>query len=193
MFDPQRDPFPLPNPFRKEASGAPRRPPPPNPREWTRLYIMALVFLLTVGTMIYMRKMAAPKPKKDKPAGDAIDYSLQKDPQAERPKEGQDPSDPPEGKRVKREIPVPPLPKDGVVDFRELAAPFQDGRQKPVKETPEFIGLLNVFLNSVTPESISKRVNPAVTVDQAYLAPATHRGEVLKAYGRLIYIYTERL
>jgi hypothetical protein len=183
----------LANPFRKEEPGA-RRPAPPagsTPREWVRLYVMGVVFLMTVGAMIYMRKISVPNPKKDKQTGEAIDYTLQGEPRKPRPGEGRDPSG--EAAPVKKDIPVPPLPKDGIVDFRELAAPFQDGRQKPVKETPEFIGLLNVFLNSVTPESVTNRVNPNVTVDQAYLAPAKHRGEVLRAYGRLIYIYTERL
>jgi len=193
MFDPQKDPFALPNPFRKEEGG-PRRPPPGgNPREMTRIYIMALVFVMTVGTMIYMKKVAVPSAKKEKPAGDAVGYSIQGDARQGRPEAGQETPAPDPERRVKKELPLPPLPKDGVVDFKELAAPFQDGRQKPVKETPEFIGLLNVFLTFVTPESISKRVNPEVSVDRAYLAPEKHRGEVLRAYGRLIYIYTERL
>jgi len=62
---------PLANPFRKKGgdgeAAAPARPARPSdgtPREMVKLYIMALVFFMSVGTMIYMWKVVtAPKAK----------------------------------------------------------------------------------------------------------------------------------
>lgn len=184
----------LPNPFRKEEPAQRKPPEKAGPREWARLYVMAMVLCMCIGMMIYTKKLATPRAKKgEKPGPEQIDYKIQDqirkkpDAGAEEAARQEDPEKP------RKEVPIQPLPKDGIVDFKELARPFQDGQDKPVKESPEFINLLNVFMNAVTPESLSQRVNPEVTADQAYLDPAKHRGEVIRAYGRLIYIYTERL
>jgi flagellar basal body-associated protein FliL len=180
----------LSNPFRKPPGGGRPAPPPGvTSKDWAKLYIMALVFLMAVGTAIYMRKVASATPK-PKPAPQKPDFTVRPDkPGPQDPAPAPDPQEPP----VKRDIPIPPLPKDGIPNFKELAAPFQDGLEKPVKETPEFIALLNVMMNGVTPESLSKLVTPDLNADTAYLDSAKHRGEVMRAYGRLIYIYTERI
>jgi hypothetical protein len=151
------------------------------------MYVMAMVLFAVVGTMVYMKKMVDNLNEKKGgrgPGPGQVDYKV---------REGPPPADPVTGEPEKKQIPVPPLPQDGRVSFRDLAAPFQDGEEKVVKETPEFINVLNVFLNSVTPESASKLVNPALTADLAYLDPAKHRGEFVRSYGRLIQIYTERM
>ncbi len=189
-MDPQ-----LSNPFRKpEGGGGGRRTPPEGvtSRDWAKLYIMALVFLMVVGAAIYLRKVAVSKPK---PKADPTrpDFSVR--PDRPPPKDPADPASPDEAQEPppRKDIPIPPLPKDGVPDFRELASPFRDGAEKPVKETPEFLALLNVMMNAVSSESLAKRVNPDLSAELAYLDPAKHRGEVLRSYGRLIYIYTERI
>jgi len=183
----------LANPFRKEEPG-PRKPPPGvSPKEWSRIYIMALVLLMTIGVMIYVKRESDPNKKKPRPPGEQVDFKVREE-QAEPkppvpPEEAQKPDEP--GK--KKEVQLTPLPKDGVVPYKELAAPFKDGQEKLVKETPEFINLLNVFLHSVTGEALGKLVNPQINADLAYLSPSRYRGEVVRAYGRLIKIYTERL
>jgi hypothetical protein len=177
----------LANPFRKDSGGV--KPPSTAiaPKEMARLYVMALVFLMAVGGMIYARKWMTPTgAKKGKLPAGQVDYRIQEGGGAAPASGGQEAQP-----REKKDVPVAPLPKDGIVNYRELAAPFRDGEEKPVKETPEFVNLLNVFMNAVTPESLSKAVNPALTVDQAFLDPNRHRGEVVRAYGRLIKIYTE--
>jgi hypothetical protein len=185
----------LPNPFRDAQEGRRRAAPPPGvgQKEWTRLYAMAVVFMLCVGTMIYVKKtMDAPKKEeKGLPAGQ-VQYSIEGAPK----KPAQDPVPQPApdpAKPVKVDVTVPPLPKDGAIDFKALAAPFKDGTEKPVKETPEFIQMLNVTLNAVKPEDVSKRVAAGLTTEAVGKDPAKHRGEVLRIYGRLIYIYTEKL
>ncbi len=178
--------FEMPNPFRKEA---PRKPPPPgiSNADWAKMYIMAFVLFLVVGTMIYLKKSLDQPPKGDeKPGADQVGYKMR-----DSGVEGT-------GAAVKqgaprKEIPIPPLPPEGAVSFRDLAAPFQDGEEKPVKESLEFVNLLNVFLNRVTPESIRKAVQPELTADKAFLEPSKHRGEALRSYGHLIQIFTESM
>ncbi len=179
----------LANPFRKEEPA--RRAPPPKtpPTVWVRLYVMAFLLFLVVGTMIYMKKMSdAARARKDRPGTGEIDYRMGGGGGGKAPATG---DEAPPAQR--KDIPVAPLPQDGAVSFRDLAAPFLDGEEKPVEETPEFINLLNVFLNAVTPETLRKQVNPHLTADLAYLAPDRHRGEALRTVGRLIQIYTERV
>jgi len=187
---------PLANPFRKDpgpeglAAHRPPPPPPVGPREWARLYIMAVVFFLALGLSIYFRKISVPKTKPaEKPAADEIDYSMRKGrgPETSHPTPG--PQDP----EKKKDVPLPPLPQGEVSSFKELAAPFRDGEETPVKETPEFITLLQVFLKNVKPEALKKMAPPGRTGDAAYRDPARHRGEVVRTYGRLIKIYTEPL
>lgn len=180
----------LANPFR-EGSGGRKPPPPVSGREWARLYIMALVLLMAIGVMVYIKRGSKAKAKGPLP-GEQVEYKVRPDKSAQTPPgpDGAEKTDPPDRKK---EVQVAPLPKDGIVPYRDLAAPFKDGLDKVVKETPEFINLLNVFLHAVTPESIGKAVNPQVNADLAYLHPSRHRGEVVRSYGRLIKIYTERL
>lgn len=185
------------NPFRKKPEGderPARRPsaPPPggSPKEMVRLYIMALVFFMAVGTMIYMWKTAATPPKKK--AAPGIGYVIRPDGTRVGP-DGPAPADAPALPPVKKDVPLQELPKDGVVDFKKLAEPFLDGVEKPQKETPEFVAMLRVMLNAVTPEMMSKRVDPALTADLAYLDAQKRRGEVVRVYGRLVKIYTEPL
>jgi hypothetical protein len=182
----------LPNPFRDSQEGRRRPTPPPGvgQREWTRLYAMAVVFMLCVGVMLYVKKSMDEPKKGDKALPtDQVQYSIEgagkKDP---GPQAAPDASKP-----AKVDVVVPPLPKDGPIDFKALAAPFKDGSEKPVKETPEFIQMMNVTLNVVKPEDFSKRVVPGLTTESVNREPAKHRGEVLRLYGRLIYIYTEKL
>lgn len=185
-------PEPMANPFRKSGAAGPRVPPPPGmmPREWARLYVMALILLLALGTMIYMRKMmpsGAPRADGKEPGG--VAFESRRPPQDSGAGEAR--PEPPAGR--KKEIPLAPLPADGAVPYRELAAPFRDGDEPPVKETAEFVNLLNVFLNAVTPEGFSKAVDPQVHADRAFLEPDRYRGTPLRTYGRLIRIYTEPL
>ena len=183
----------LPNPFRKEEPG-PRRPPPGvSPKEWSRIYVMALVLLMAIGVMIYVKRGADPGKKKARPPGEQVDFKVREDKGPTPPPVAPEGEEKPDEPGKKKDIQVAPLPKDGIVPYKELAAPFKDGQEKVVKETPEFINLLNVFLHSVTPESIGKQVNPVLNADLAYLKPVQNRGEVVRAYGRLIKIYTERL
>src|SRR5687767_2864212 len=130
----------LANPFRQPEPG-PRRPPTSNPNELRRLYIMGIVFLMVVGLMIYVKKtgLTDKTTKKESPAPGQVDYSIKGDPKKDPGQAQTDPATPED--KPKRDIPIPPLPKDGVINFKELAAPFRDGQEKPVKETPEFIGL----------------------------------------------------
>jgi hypothetical protein len=170
----------LSNPFRKDAP-PPRRPMPVSSREWARLYVMGGVFVAVVGTMAYMKGViSAPPPKPDARRAGQADPGVKAAPAT-------DPNP------VKKEVTPAPLPQDGVTSFREYAAPFKDGLEKPEKETPEFINLLNVFLNSVTRESLSKLVTPGLNANRVFLEPEKHRGAVLKVYGRLIQVFTERV
>ena len=185
----------LANPFRKRSldAEAPRRPaaaPSGTPREMVKLYVMALVFFMALGTMIYMWKAAtAPRDKKGKGQGVGL---LRPDGSRQTP-DGAAPPDGPPLPPVKKDVPLQDLPKDGLVDFKKLAEPFVDGLEKPVKETPEFVALLRVMLTSVTPEALVQRVNPKYNADLAYLNIREARGEVVKSYGRLVKIYTEPL
>ena len=180
----------LANPFRKRGDpGAGQEPPrlprkdDGTPREMVKLYIMALVFFMAVGTMIYMWKtVTAPKPKA-RSSGVGL--------RADGSREGAPPQPP--LPPVKKDVPLQELPKDGIIDFKKLAEPFVDGLEKPVKETPEFVAMLRVMLSSVKAEDLAKRANPALNADQAYLDTAKTRGEVVKTYGRLVKIYTEPL
>lgn len=185
------------NPFRKPGEPGPRVPPPSRamPAEWARLYVMGLVFLLAVGTMIYMAKMIRPAAPAGggEPSGNVVVSREAPAVPSEAPgAEGEPGSQqPPPGRR--KEIPLAPLPEGDAVPYRELAAPFRDGEEPPVKETPEFVNLLNVFLNAVRPEAFSKAVDPQVQADRAFLEPDRHRGTPLRTYGRLIRIFTEPL
>ena len=49
------------------------------------------------------------------------------------------------------------------------------------------------MMNSVTPERITEEVTPKLTAAAAYETSEEHRGKVLRVYGRLITIYTERI
>jgi hypothetical protein len=154
---------------------------------------MAFVLFLVVGTMIYMKKTAdsGAARKKDRPGAGQIEYKVSPAPgpdPAGTPPAAQDPTLP-----SRKDIPLLPVPAEGRASFRELASPFRDGEEPLVKETPEFVNLINVFLNSVSAEELRKRVNPAMTAELAYRDPARHRGEVVRCYGPLIQIYTERL
>lgn len=180
----------LPNPFRRDE---PRRAPPPalSGKEFARLYVMAFVLVLVIGTMIAMKKMTDTLNRpKDRPGPGQIDFKVRDS----LGTAGQDapapgtPEAPP-----KKVIEVPKPPDEEGVDFKALAAPFRDGEEKVVKETPEFITLVSTFLKSVTREGISRKVTPGLTADAAFLDPARHRGAVLRTYGRLIQIYTERI
>ncbi|HLF93568.1 MAG TPA: hypothetical protein VJB14_08900 [Planctomycetota bacterium] len=184
---------PLANPFRQDDSG-PRRPPPAvSGREWSRIYIMALVFLMSIGVMVYIRRSGDSSKAKPRPPGEQVDFKVREDKGTAPPPVAPDGQGKPDEPGKKKEVAIAPLPKDGIVPYKELAAPFKDGMEKVVKETPEFINLVNVFLHAVTPESIAKAVNPKLNADLAYLQPIQNRGEVVHAYGRLIKIYTERL
>jgi len=186
----------LANPFRKKnddeaAAPARRSAPPPSgtPREMVRLYVMALVFFMAVGTMIYMWKtVTAAPPRKAKGEG----VSLRSDGTRTGPDGTAQPEAPPLPP-VKKDVPLQDLPKDGIVDFKKLAESFVDGLEKPVKETPEFVALLRTLLSSVTPDMLEKRVVPGTTADVAYLESAKRRGEVVRVYGQLTRIYTEPL
>ncbi len=182
--------FDLPNPFRKEAD----TPPPPAPvsgREWGRLYIMGFVLFLVVATMITMKKVTDTLSKaKDRPGPDQVDFKV-RDTTGGKPPAPQAQEESPEG--PKKAIQVPAPPPEGTLNFRELAVPFRDGEERIVKETPEFINLVSVFLKSVTREGIAGKVAPGLTADAVYRDPAKHRGDVLRVYGRLIQIYTERI
>jgi hypothetical protein len=185
----------LANPFRKKDEPEKRAPAPrpsssSTPREMVRLYIMALVFFMALGTMIYMWKAAATAPKK--PVQPGVGYSLRPDgtrtgPDGKAP-EAEAPLPP-----VRKDVPLQELPKDGVVDFKKLAEPFRDGLEKPVKETPEFVAVLRTLLTAVTPEMMAKRAHPELTADKAYHDTQRVRGEVVRVYGRLVKIYTEPL
>jgi hypothetical protein len=181
--------LPMFNPFRKGGGQRPAPPAGPGSKELSRLYAMAVVFLLCVGAMIYMKRQLGTDPgKKDALPADQIRYSVQDGDSRTPPLAAQE-----DASRPRKEIPLPPRPKDAPVDFKALAAPFRDGQEKPVKETPEFVALLDAALNGVTPEDFSKKVAPGLTCDAVYREPAKHRGDVLRVYGRLIYIYTERM
>ncbi len=179
----------LANPFRKDQP-APRRP-ELSGRDWARIYVMGGVLFLVVGTMLYMKKMTdALARAKERPGPGQVDYVMRDRP-AEGAQDAPGPGEIPDGEKKVVQVPAP-QGEEGL-SFRELAAPFQDGEGKIVKETQEFITLVSAFLNSVTREGLAKKVRPELTADQAYRDPAAHRGEVLRVYGRLIQIYTERI
>jgi hypothetical protein len=183
----------LANPFRKRSSEgeAPRRPPGGTPRELTRLYIMALVFLMSVATMVYMWKAAVAAPRKPQKAG--VGVTVRPDGTREGAPDGQAPQAKAPLPPVKKDVPLQELPKDGLVDFKKLAEPFRDGLEPPVKETPEFVALLRTMLTAATPEMLAKRVNPELNAEKAYHDTQRARGEVVRVYGRLVKIYTEPL
>jgi hypothetical protein len=182
----------LPNPFRKDE---PRSAPPPavvGQKEWARLYVMAFVLVLVVGTMIAMKKMTDTLNRpKDRPGPGQVDFKV-RDSLGGTAGQAAPPADAPEAP-PKKVIEVPAPPAEEGVDFRALAAPFRDGEEKIVKETPEFISLVSVFLKSVTREGLARKVTPDLTADRAFLEPAKNRGAVFRTYGRLIQIYTERI
>lgn len=179
----------LPNPFRRDSSPPPR--PSISSMEWGRLYLMSFVLLLVVAFMVYTKKMSGgTETRKDAPGPGQIDFRIRDTAAQGRTTPGEGP-EPQEGPR--REIPLPPPVGEEAVDFRELAAPFRDGEEKIVKETPEFLRLVSVFLKSVTPQGIAKKIVPGLTADRAFLEPAVHRGRALRVYGRLIQLYTERI
>lgn len=182
--------FELANPFRKDAP--PRSAPPGGtPREWARLYVMAIVLFMVVATMIYMKKMVDSMNQKKAAATRALgpgelEYRVNPKPP------GQGGPEAPAGTE-KKQVPLLPVPPGEVTQFKELAAPFRDGMEKIEKETPEFITFLNVMANSVTGEGLSKAVRKGLTAEIAFQKPAEHRGEVLQCYGQLIQLYTERI
>ncbi|HYE98830.1 MAG TPA: hypothetical protein VEJ18_07965 [Planctomycetota bacterium] len=185
----------LANPFRRdpEAGGGARRPSPPpsnTPREFVRLYVMGLVFLMALAGLIYTQRVIREKPA-PKPKTGEIDYTVRRDLPGGAP---QDPAAPEQAiPKEKKSVALQALPKDGQVDFKALAEPFRDGMEKPVKETPEFVALLRTLLTSVTPDMLEKRVVPGTTADAAYLQSAQRRGDVVRVYGQLTRIYTEPL
>lgn len=184
---------PLANPFRRdpEEVDRPRRPAAAptsgTPREFVRLYVMGLVFLVALGGLVYTQRMMMSKPP-EKPKTGEIDYSVRRE-AAQDPAATADPSAP----REKKAVPLQDVPKDGLVDFKKLAEPFRDGLEKPVKETPEFVALLRTLLNTATPEMMEQRVTPEATANLAYLESDKRRGDVIRVYGQLIRIYTEPL
>jgi len=179
----------MPNPFRRAP--APSRPPPVDSRDWGRLYVMAFVLFLVVGTMIYMKKIVdAASKTKGRPGPGQVDFKI-RDTTGDVPQEPAPPGEKPvEPKKV---VQVPPPPAEESLNFRELAAPFRDGEEKIGRETPEFINLVNVFLKSVTREGLARKIVPGLTAEKVYLDPAGQRGAALRVYGRLIQIYTERI
>jgi hypothetical protein len=184
----------LANPFRK-APDAPSRPAPPpggTPKEMVRLYVMALVFLMAIATMVYMKKSSEAKPKKPKNAPGEIDYTLRREPPVDATPEGQEkPDGGPAPKKKAAELQE--LPKDGVIDFRKLAEPFRDGMDKVAHESPEFIAVLRTMINVVPADGLGRLADPELKADAAYLDPVKHRGSVVRVYGQLVKIYTEPL
>jgi hypothetical protein len=136
------------------------------------------MLLLMVGAMAYVRRRADRLP-------------------APEPGVSLCPADPPpQGIVAQGEKPpwmIAPLPPDGSIPWQALAAPFKDGAGRIDKETPEFMALLSAFVRVVTPGVIAKAADPALTADAGFRHPADYRGRVMRIYGRLIRIYTERL
>ena len=176
----------MPNPFRQDA---PRKAPQPGvgSRDLMRLYVMAVVLVLVAAGMVFMYQETLSKPEAEEKKGGV---TVRKE---APPGGGQPAPEVPEKPKEKRKIDVDPLPEDGEISFEKLAAPFRDGTEKPVKETREFITLLTAFLNAVTPESLSEKIEKGLTADIAYHEPDKRRGTPLSVYGRLIMIYTERI
>lgn len=173
----------MPNPFRRGS--APRHMSIPPGSIWPRLYVMSMLLVVIVGTMIYMKRTLdkPPAAKAGRPGPGEIDFTVR----------GGAPGQEKPGEAVPPTIVPSPLPQEGPISFRDLAAPFKDGREPVVKETPEFVNLVNAFAKGVKPAEFSARVNPAVTIDAAYNDPLKHRGEVIRCRGPIHKIYTERL
>jgi hypothetical protein len=180
------------NPFRKPAEGGAARRPAPvqgTPKELVRLYVMALVFLMAIAGMVWMKKFGEPKPEPKKKSGE-IDYTFRQDGAPEGKEKQADSPDAPPAKKV---VPLQDVPKEGAVDFKKLAEPFRDGLEKPVKETPEFVAVLRTMINAVPAETATKLVNPELNGDAAYLDPVKARGEMVRVYGQMLHLYTEPL
>lgn len=151
----------LPNPFRSPPAPARRAAAPPGPREWTRLYILALAFLLIVAAVIGFRRV------------------------------GSGPSPAPPEVTVTLGPQVTPPPDGAATPFRELAAPFRDGMETPDREAREFRSLVERFRESATADAVSRAVDPALTADAAYRDAARHRGAALRTRGRLLMLSPE--
>ena len=175
----------LPNPFRKDSRAQAAAPPGMGMRDWARLYVMGFVLLVIIGGMVFMSDAGKPRKNKARPGpGISIEpVATQTAPESPAAEEEE---------KIEVELTELPTPGEGEIDFRALAAPFKDGRDAQVKETPEFVSLLKVFINQVAYGDLAKRINPTVTADQAYRDPGKHRGEVFRVRGRLIKDYPER-
>ncbi len=172
----------MPNPFRQGSSRVP--PQGITPKQWIVLYVLTGILVLVIGAMIYFKGVAESGGKKTPPGPGEVDDGVEGGASGAVVGEKQKPEEPPI-----KEVDVAPLPQEGEVSLRDLAASFKDGQKKPVKETAEFINMLNAVANSFTSEEFSKKVTPGLTAETAFKAPDKHRGEVLRCKGRLIYLY----
>ncbi len=181
------------NPFRKDREETRPQPQPPiSARDWTRLYVCGFVLVLVVGTMIYMKKIVDSAAKgKDRPGPGQVDFKV-RDTSEEAIRGAKTAPESPQDEG-RKPVQVPSPPREEHLNFRELAAPFHDGEEQIDKDSPEFLNLVNVFVNSVTREGLSRRIDPRLTAEAAYADPARHRGAALRVYGPLIQIYTERI
>ncbi len=152
----------LPNPFRAPPGPSRRAPAPPGPREWGRLYILALAFLLVMAAVIGFRRLGSGPPPPPPPE---VTLSL-----------GAQETSPPAG---------PATP------FREMAAPFRDGMETLDREAPEFRSVVERLRDSATAGAVSRAVDPALTADGAYRDAARLRGAALRTRGRLLMLAPE--
>ncbi len=162
------------NPFRRGPSGS---PPPPGlrPKEVVRIYLMGATLVLALAAMIALIAFSGPDGE-----------------------EGASKSKPPEGVKIREPGPKTPVPKPEVRpsdDLQEAIEGFrvEDPRTKLVKESPAFIALLTHFLRELTPEQAASKVDGALTPEELFQDPDSHRGKFVRMQGRLIKIYTERI
>ncbi|GEM_PF-3727890 len=159
----------LPNPFDKERPYV--RPEGMSTKEWTRMGVMALVFVLVLGLMIvlhFVRKPSKSSPQVRKPA--ATGGNTQEPPNKEGPPPAQN------------------LEEKAAETLRSL----RDGPDPVRKDQPEFLDFLYLLL-SLPREEAARRVVPAIGPKELLLDPQSHRGKFVRLRGRLIQLYTEPL
>lgn len=166
----------LPNPFNKDAPHVP--PPGISSKEWARLGVMGIIFLICVGGMVILwtvRKKKDPtklEKKADNPTG-VKDGKIGEAPDVDR-KEG-----------------LPPaqnLEEKAAATLQNL----RDGKEKIQKDQPEFLDFMYLML-SLSPQTVTDRVDGKIGAKDLVQEPKPNRGKYVRLQGRLIQLYTEPL
>lgn len=148
------------------------RPPGVTAREWTRLGVMSVLFVIAVGVMLalHFTRKSPKAPLKEVPKKTA----------------GTDvPDDPP---RKDAPPPAQNLEEKAAETLRTL----RDGPEPVRKDQPEFLDFLYLML-AAKPDDVAGKVTPGTGPRELLGDPRSNRGKYLRLHGRLIQLYTEKM